>query len=74
ATKGKAYVVYDDILDAVKACSELNGVQIAGRFLRVSYHHEERLERAERELALQEQRLQDVTERVVIQNILDETE
>lgn len=35
-TRGTAYVVYEDIFDAKNACDNLNGFQVAGRYLIVS--------------------------------------
>lgn len=35
-TKGTAYVVYEDIFEAKNACENLNGFQVAGRYLIVS--------------------------------------
>lgn len=39
ATRGTAYVVYDDIHDAKNAFVSLNGFQVAGRYLVVSLKH-----------------------------------
>lgn len=33
ATRGTAYVVYDDIFEAKNAFENLNGFQVAGRYL-----------------------------------------
>ncbi len=33
ATRGTAYVVYEDIFQAKNACENLNGFQVAGRYL-----------------------------------------
>lgn len=35
-TRGTAYVVYEDIFEAKRACENLNGFQVAGRYLVVS--------------------------------------
>ena len=35
ATRGTAYVVYEDIFDAKNACENLHGFQVAGRYLTV---------------------------------------
>lgn len=37
STRGTAYVVYEDIFEAKRACENLNGFQVAGRYLVVSY-------------------------------------
>lgn len=36
-TKGTAYVVYEDIFEAKNACENLNGFQVAGRYLIVRF-------------------------------------
>jgi pre-mRNA branch site protein p14 len=41
ATRGKAYVVYDDVFDAQRAVEHLNGFNIMGRYLVVLYHRTE---------------------------------
>lgn len=38
STRGTAYVVYEDIFEAKSACENLNGFQVAGRYLIVSYN------------------------------------
>jgi pre-mRNA branch site protein p14 len=38
ATKGTAYVVYEDIFDAKTACEHLSGFNVANRYLIVMYH------------------------------------
>lgn len=38
-TKGKAFVVYNDLAQAKKACETLHGFNIGGRFLTVVYYH-----------------------------------
>ena len=37
-TRGKAYVVYEDIFDAKQACDKLSGFNIGGRYLVVLYY------------------------------------
>ncbi|KAI7824536.1 Pre-mRNA branch site protein p14 [Kickxella alabastrina] len=37
-TKGTAYVVYEDIFDAKRACDHLQGFNVMGRYLVVLYH------------------------------------
>lgn len=32
-TKGTAFVVYDDVMDAKQACDKLNGFNFQGRYL-----------------------------------------
>ena len=38
ATKGTAFVVYEELADAQVACDKLNGFQAAKRFLTVVYY------------------------------------
>lgn len=42
-TKGTAYVVYEDIFEAKNACENLNGFQVAGRYLIVLYHQKSKV-------------------------------
>lgn len=37
-SKGTAYVVYDDVMDAKVACDKLNGFNFQNRYLVVLYH------------------------------------
>ncbi len=37
-TRGTAFVVYEDVLDAKQACEHLAGFQVGGRFLVVLYY------------------------------------
>eukprot|EP00051_Salpingoeca_urceolata_P028505 m.487213 g.487213 ORF g.487213 m.487213 type:complete len:124 (+) comp24882_c0_seq1:94-465(+) len=37
-TKGKAFVVYEDIFDAKNACEHLSGFNVAGRYIVVLYY------------------------------------
>jgi len=41
ASRGKAYVVYEDVFDAQRALEHLNGFNIMGRYLVVLYHHKD---------------------------------
>ncbi|EXJ93015.1 hypothetical protein A1O3_01571 [Capronia epimyces CBS 606.96] len=43
ATKGTAYVVYEDVLDAKSACDKLNGFNFMNRYLVVLYHQPEKM-------------------------------
>jgi pre-mRNA branch site protein p14 len=38
ATKGRAYVVYENIMDAKQACEHLSGFNVSGRYIIVTYH------------------------------------
>ena len=42
-TKGTAYVVYEDVLDAKQACDKLNGFNFMNRYLVVLYHQMEKM-------------------------------
>ena len=37
-TKGTAFVVYEDVMDAKSACDKLNGFNFQNRYLVVLYH------------------------------------
>jgi pre-mRNA branch site protein p14 len=37
-TKGTAFVVYEDVMDAKQACDKLNGYNFQGRYLVGTYH------------------------------------
>lgn len=41
-TKGTAFVVYEDVMDAKAACDKLNGFNFQNRYLVVLYHQQER--------------------------------
>lgn len=41
-TKGTAFVVYEDVLDAKSACDKLNGFNFQNRYLVVLYHQPEK--------------------------------
>lgn len=56
-TKGTAFVVYEDIFDAKRACEHLSGYNLQGRFLIVLYHQLDRMAK-KRELDMQEQIIQ----------------
>lgn len=43
ATKGTAYVVYEDVMDAKNACDRLNGFNFMNRYLVVLYHQPEKM-------------------------------
>lgn len=45
-TKGTAFVVYEDVLDAKAACDKLNGFNFQSRYLVVLYHQPERMAKA----------------------------
>ena len=43
STKGTAFVVYDEVLDAKQACDKLNGFNFMNRYLVVLYHQPEKM-------------------------------
>lgn len=43
ATKGTAYVVYEDVVDAKQACDKLNGFNFMNRYLVCLYHQPEKM-------------------------------
>lgn len=44
-TKGTAFVVYEDVMDAKQACERLNGFNFQNRYLVVLYHQLEKMNR-----------------------------
>ncbi|KAK5168825.1 uncharacterized protein LTR77_006134 [Saxophila tyrrhenica] len=45
-TKGTAFVVYEDVMDAKGACDKLNGFNFQNRYLVVLYHQPEKMSKA----------------------------
>ena len=58
ATKGTAYVVYEDIFDAKQACEHLSGFNVANRYLIVLYHQSGRAAQSVERRAAETARLQ----------------
>ncbi|KAK1818650.1 hypothetical protein LTR12_006962 [Friedmanniomyces endolithicus] len=50
-TKGTAFVVYEDVMDAKSACDKLNGYNFQNRYLVVLYHQPEKMAKAQADLA-----------------------
>jgi len=50
-TKGTAYVVYEDVMDAKSACDKLNGFNFQNRYLVVLYHQPEKMKSSAADLA-----------------------
>ncbi|KAF2857973.1 pre-mRNA branch site protein p14 [Piedraia hortae CBS 480.64] len=48
-TKGTAFVVYEDVMDAKAACDKLNGFNFQNRYLVVLYHQPEKMAKATNE-------------------------
>ncbi|KAF2773761.1 RNA-binding domain-containing protein [Teratosphaeria nubilosa] len=57
-TKGTAYVVYDDVMDAKSACDKLNGFNFQNRYLVVLYHQPEKMLKAQSDLAERQENLE----------------
>jgi len=50
-TKGTAFVVYEDVMDAKSACDKLNGFNFQNRYLVVLYHQPEKMLKSQADLA-----------------------
>ncbi|PSK56892.1 splicing factor 3B subunit 6-like protein [Elsinoe australis] len=50
-TKGTAFVVFEDIMDAKQACDKLNGFNFQSRYLVVLYHQPEKMMQKQADLA-----------------------
>ncbi|KAF2101911.1 putative Pre-mRNA branch site p14-like protein [Rhizodiscina lignyota] len=49
-TKGTAFVVYEDVVDAKQACDKLNGFNFQNRYLVVLYHQPEKMAKSKSDL------------------------
>ncbi|KAK4148952.1 pre-mRNA branch site protein p14 [Chaetomidium leptoderma] len=49
-TKGTAFVVYEDVMDAKQACDKLNGYNFQNRYLVVLYHQPDKMARTKEDL------------------------
>lgn len=49
-TKGTAFVVYEDVMDAKQACDKLNGFNFQNRYLVVLYHQPDKMVRSKEDL------------------------
>lgn len=58
-TKGTAFVVYEDVMEAKQACDKLNGFNFQNRYLVVLYHQIEKVKKPE-ELAERQANLERV--------------
>ncbi|KAI1859779.1 hypothetical protein JX265_010228 [Neoarthrinium moseri] len=56
-TKGTAFVVYEDVMDAKQACDKLNGFNFQGRYLVVLYHQPEKMARSKEDLEARKENL-----------------
>ncbi|EFZ00399.2 pre-mRNA branch site protein p14 [Metarhizium robertsii ARSEF 23] len=50
STKGTAFVVYEDVMDAKQACDKLNGFNFQNRYLVVLYHQPEKMMKSKEDL------------------------
>ncbi len=57
-TKGTAFVVFQDVMDAKQACDKLNGFNFQGRYLVVLYHQPEKMQRAREDLETRKEDLE----------------
>lgn len=58
-TKGTAFVVYDDIFDAKRACEHLSGYNLLGRYLIVLYYQPDKNAK-KRELERQQKEIEEI--------------
>ncbi|KAI9171433.1 Splicing factor 3B subunit-like protein [Paramyrothecium foliicola] len=49
-TKGTAFVVYEDVMDAKQACDKLNGFNFQNRYLVVLYHQPDKMAKSKEDL------------------------
>ncbi|KAF2876357.1 hypothetical protein BDV95DRAFT_482891, partial [Massariosphaeria phaeospora] len=57
-TKGTAFVVYEDVMDAKAACDKLNGFNFQNRYLVVLYHQPDKMAKAADDLAKRQEELE----------------
>ncbi|KAI7163877.1 hypothetical protein KC349_g1065 [Hortaea werneckii] len=57
-TKGTAFVVFEDVMDAKSACDKLNGFNFQNRYLVVLYHQPEKMVKAQTDLAERQESLE----------------
>ncbi len=57
-TKGTAFVVYEDVMDAKAACDKLNGFNFQNRYLVVLYHQPEKMAKSAQDLAERQENLE----------------
>ncbi|KAI7120830.1 hypothetical protein KC316_g19945, partial [Hortaea werneckii] len=57
-TKGTAFVVFEDVMDAKSACDKLNGFNFQNRYLVVLYHQPEKMVKAQADLAERQESLE----------------
>nr|POE54298.1 splicing factor 3b subunit 6-like protein [Quercus suber] len=57
-TKGTAFVVYEDVMDAKAACDKLNGFNFQKRYLVVLYHQQSKANKSQLDLAERQENLE----------------
>ena len=57
-TKGSAFVVFEDVMDAKAACDKLNGYNFQSRYLVVLYHQPDKALKAQQDLAERQENLE----------------
>ncbi|KAK3943647.1 putative pre-mRNA branch site protein p14 [Diplogelasinospora grovesii] len=57
-TKGTAFVVYEDVMDAKQACDKLNGFNFQNRYLVVLYHQPEKMIKSKEDLEARKENLE----------------
>ncbi|KAI4290052.1 MAG: hypothetical protein L6R35_000674 [Caloplaca aegaea] len=57
-TKGTAFVVYEDVMDAKQACDKLNGFNFQNRYLVVLYHQPDKMAKSKEDLAERQENLE----------------
>ncbi|KXX80532.1 Splicing factor 3B subunit 6-like protein [Madurella mycetomatis] len=57
-TKGTAFVVYEDVMDAKQACDKLNGYNFQNRYLVVLYHQPDKMLRTKEDLDARKENLE----------------
>ncbi|KAJ5038636.1 uncharacterized protein L3040_006317 [Drepanopeziza brunnea f. sp. 'multigermtubi'] len=57
-TKGTAFVVYEDVMDAKQACDKLNGFNFQNRYLVVLYHQPDKMARSKEDMEARKENLE----------------
>ncbi|KAK4220110.1 putative pre-mRNA branch site protein p14 [Rhypophila decipiens] len=57
-TKGTAFVVYEDVMDAKQACDKLNGFNFQNRYLVVLYHQPDKMLKTKDDLEARKEHLE----------------
>ncbi|KAK3395837.1 hypothetical protein B0T20DRAFT_482186 [Sordaria brevicollis] len=57
-TKGTAFVVYEDVMDAKQACDKLNGYNFQNRYLVVLYHQPDKMNKTKEDLDARKENLE----------------